>query len=197
MQLLIKNIGICLLLMMGINTGAQAQGVERYKDHHIKGRALLESGDIDGAIEQFSIAIEIMPYYSGLYQDRGNARMLKGDYELAIDDFNSSLDKNPYKTNVYQLRGIAFYNLHAYERARIDFLKVLKDQPYNKYAQDYLNDIDIKLNRRQQQNAEATAVEVRERYYEAQRRKQERDKVIWGVVVPMAVWTAIAWSWYQ
>jgi tetratricopeptide (TPR) repeat protein len=123
--------------------------------------------------------------------------MLKGDYELAIEDFNRSLEKNPYKTNVYQLRGIAYFNTGQLERARLDFLKVLKDQPYNKYAQDYLSQVEEVLNQERNASNEQQMAEARKIAMARQKRAEEREKMIWGVVVPMAVWTAIAWSWYQ
>ena len=60
------------------------QGVEKY-----------EAGNSQGAIADFTKAIEINPQDAGAYSNRGSAKDDLGDYQGAIVDYDKALEINP------------------------------------------------------------------------------------------------------
>ncbi|MDP7035318.1 MAG: tetratricopeptide repeat protein, partial [Planctomycetota bacterium] len=72
-----------------------------------RGHARKAKGDIDGAIEDYSKAIEIDPKFAGAYSNRGGARQAKGDPDGAIEDYNKAIEIDPKNPNAYHNRGNA------------------------------------------------------------------------------------------
>ena len=66
------------------------QGVEKY-----------EAGNYQGAIVDYTKAIEINPQYAGVYSNRGVANLILEDYQGAIDDYTKPLTINPANINFY------------------------------------------------------------------------------------------------
>ncbi|MDP7647000.1 MAG: tetratricopeptide repeat protein, partial [Candidatus Woesearchaeota archaeon] len=66
-----------------------------------------ESGDSQGAIADFTKAIEINPQYAIAYSNRGNAKYDLGNYQGAIADYNKAIEINPQDARAYYNRGIA------------------------------------------------------------------------------------------
>ena len=94
------------------------QGVENYK-----------SGDYQGAIKDFSKAIEIYPQNFNAYYNRGLMKLILKDYLGAISDFSKVIDNNDGDEYTYYNRGISFKSLKDYAAAIKDFSKVIEINP--------------------------------------------------------------------
>src|SRR5436309_2322030 len=62
-------------------------------------------GDIDGAIADFTRAIELYPKYGTAYNNRGLAKKNMGDLDGAIADCTRVIELNPKNANAYNNRG--------------------------------------------------------------------------------------------
>src|SRR5882724_3529440 len=64
-------------------------------------------GDIDGAIADFTHAIELYPKYGTAYNNRGLAKKNKGDLDGAIADGTRAIELDPKDAGAHSNRGIA------------------------------------------------------------------------------------------
>ena len=65
-----------------------------------------EQGDYQGAIADYSKAIEINPEYAYAFLNRGNSKNKLGDHQGAIADYTKAIEINPNYAYVYFNRGI-------------------------------------------------------------------------------------------
>ena len=66
-----------------------------------------KSGNLKGAIADWTKAIEIYPKYALAYYNRGLARRKLGDLKGAIADYTKAIELNPKFYQAYTNRGIA------------------------------------------------------------------------------------------
>ncbi len=78
------------------------------------------SGDFQGAIEDFTKAIMLSPGYAVAYDNRGIAYSAMGDLENAIKDFHKAMELNPNLAQAYFNRGNAY-------SAKGDLAETIKD----------------------------------------------------------------------
>jgi tetratricopeptide (TPR) repeat protein len=71
---------------------------------HETGSAKLKSGDLDGAIADFSEAVELNPEDRDAYLKRARAKSAKEDLNGAIADFTRVIELDPNNHNAYQER---------------------------------------------------------------------------------------------
>jgi len=64
-------------------------------------------GDLDGAIADFTKAIEVRPDYAEAYNLRGLAKQAKGNLDGAVEDFTKAIEINPDYAGAYDNRGLA------------------------------------------------------------------------------------------
>ncbi len=173
-----------------------AQNIERYKKYHDKGRLLILEGKYQEAISQLDTAINIMPYYARIFQDRGYAYMQIKKYKQAILDFDHVLKKQPYLNEVKLQRGMALYHLNYLDDAEKDLIAIRKARPdKNIEAEYYLESInkEKELMRYKEQKR------INELRYRAEahrlERARHREDVIWNTVVPLAFWTSVFLTW--
>ena len=116
-----------------------AQTPRAAQDHFNRGESLYQKGDFEGAIADFTKAIEISsrldnrdwkgdagfagarsnfdkvraldPLAAAAYANRGLARYQLRDYEGAIADYDRALAINPRLSMAYNNRGIARYTM--------------------------------------------------------------------------------------
>ena len=72
---------------------------EAVRTHLGRGRACLNKGKYDDAIEDYDKAIALAPNDAIAYYNRGVAYYEKGDKEQAIADFRKALEINPSYEN--------------------------------------------------------------------------------------------------
>ena len=66
-----------------------------------RGIAKISMKDIDGAIADYTKALEINPKYTNSYINRSNALLMKKDIRGAIKDLNQAIMIRPHYANAY------------------------------------------------------------------------------------------------
>tara|TARA_B100001063_G_C16556254_1_gene448641 strand:+ start:193 stop:615 length:423 start_codon:yes stop_codon:yes gene_type:complete len=79
------------------------------------GLELYKQGDYQGAITEYTKAIEIKPNYVMAYYNRGIAKYMLSDYRGAIADFTKSIQIHPEDATAYYRR--------AYSKSQLQDLK--------------------------------------------------------------------------
>lgn len=193
-----KNTIYFLILIASFAYQAKAQKVLEYKQHYHTGQAQIKAGQYEAAIASLDKAIERMPYYSAIYAARGRAKLQTKDYAGAVEDFTITLQKKSYDADAYLQRGIAYYHLQNYNYAEYDLKDALHYSPNNREAKQYLDKVlakqeELRQVALQQQN-EILATQNRQNQrdeWERRQRRFYRNQLIWGTIVPLAVWTGI------
>lgn len=94
-----------------ISSGAYMTGLDYEKSFCIIysycGRAKFSIGVNEGAIVDYTKAIEINPEYADAYYNRGTAKSALNDQDRAIVDFTKAIEINPEDADAYYNRGIA------------------------------------------------------------------------------------------
>ena len=113
------------------------------------GREKYEQGNYQGAIDDWSKAIEINPEFAAAYNNRGYAKYNLNDYQGAIADYDKAIENNPQDEIVYLNRGVAKYNLKDYKGAITDLDQYIEINPHhaNPYyisglARELANDLE-------------------------------------------------------
>ena len=82
-----------------------------------------DSKDYQGAIENYTKAIELNPNYSIAYVNRGDSKIKIQDYKGAIADFSKAIELNPKNSDAYYNRGVSNSKLNQKESACLDWIK--------------------------------------------------------------------------
>ena len=108
----------CMVLCLHIETPSQTQ----------KGYKWFESGiekqkqkDLNGAIVDFSKAIEMKPNFAEAYAYRAEAKRMADDYQGAIADFSKAIALKPDYSFAYYNRGLTKVVLKDYQGALADY----------------------------------------------------------------------------
>lgn len=113
------------------------------EDYFLNGIAKGKEKNHQGAINDFTKAIELKNDYYEAYNNRGNAKAELGNHKAAIDDFNKAIKiKNNY-AEAYYNRGFSKELLKDFEGAILDFNKAIELR--NNYAEAYFNRGTAKL----------------------------------------------------
>ena len=83
-----------LALLFALTLPDVAFGEQTAKDFFNRGKAEMGKGDWDGAIADFTKAIELNPKYAPSYVERGFAKEFKDDGGGAIIDFSKDVGLN-------------------------------------------------------------------------------------------------------
>jgi tetratricopeptide (TPR) repeat protein len=86
-------------------------------------------GDYDGAIADYTKAIELKPDDVWGYSGRGYAKIEKGDYDGAIADYTKIIELKPDDTIGYEKRSRAKIKKGDYDGAIADLTKVIELKP--------------------------------------------------------------------
>jgi tetratricopeptide (TPR) repeat protein len=123
-------------------------------EYVMRGTAKAQLHDNQGAIEDYTRAIELHPRLVLAYNNRGNLRQHFGDIDGAIADFSNVLKINPYSPIAYNNRAIIYTQIGQFSAAIADYQKAIELQPEfvsvynnqgNAYCQmgEYVNAIDL------------------------------------------------------
>ena len=107
-----------------------------------QGNTKLDTGDINGAISDYTKAIEINPNYSDAYVNRGVAKGNSGDNAGAISDYSKAIKIDQSYTLAYVNRGVAKNNIGDHLGAISDYSKAIEIDPM--YINAYINRGNIK-----------------------------------------------------
>jgi tetratricopeptide (TPR) repeat protein len=108
-----------------------------------RGRAKCGMNDFDGAIADFSKALEMNPKIVGAYINRGYMKFLKKDIDGAIADDTQAIELSPNDELAYLDRGRAKREKGDFDGAIADYNKAIKIKP--KYSTAYHNRGTVKL----------------------------------------------------
>jgi tetratricopeptide (TPR) repeat protein len=97
-----------------------------------------EANDLDGAIADFSAAIELNPDYPALYAHRAGAYEVKEQLDLALADLTTVIRFVPDDADAYASRGDIHVRLTEYEKAESDYRAALKLDPDHEDANEAL-----------------------------------------------------------
>jgi len=113
------------------------------------GIAKSKNGNLDGAIADYSRAIELDPKYAIAYFNRGNAKSNKGELEGAIADYSRAIDIDPKYAKAYNNRGNAKNKKGDLGGAIADYSRAIEidpksSKPYNNrgIAKQDMGDLD-------------------------------------------------------
>jgi tetratricopeptide (TPR) repeat protein len=112
--------------------------------HLTRGESRSAVQDYDGAIAEYTMAIQLKADYAEAYNDRGFAYYLKGQAEPAIADFTRAIALRPNYPKAYNSRGVVYMS-HGYGSAKAvaDFDRAIALKPDFRYA--YINRANARL----------------------------------------------------
>jgi tetratricopeptide (TPR) repeat protein len=96
-------------------------------------RAKEKAGDVDGAIADYTRAIDLDPKDGTTYGLRGLAKKAKGDCPGAIADYSRALELDPKNAAAFFNRGSARVDLRVYGEAIQDFSRAIELDPQNSH----------------------------------------------------------------
>ena len=103
-----RCIGLLFLLTCAVSAaqaqGSRAQSAASYVE---RGNGWLNKGELERAIDDYSLAIVFDGGHAGAYHNRGLARLRKDDLDGALEDFDRSLELNPRLALALFGRGLA------------------------------------------------------------------------------------------
>jgi tetratricopeptide (TPR) repeat protein len=87
---------------------AKNDGAQTAKAHEEAAAALISKSDFNGAIQEYTLAIEANPKSDLDYEGRGNAYTELKNYDSAIADFSKAIELAPSRGGPYFGRGVAY-----------------------------------------------------------------------------------------
>lgn len=121
----------CLILFMISFAGYSQTFNRNAKDLFIRGTEKVSAKNYTGAIEDFTRAIEIDPFFKQAYENRGVAKFRLYDQTGAIADFTKALEIDPQDYSTYGRRGVARFNIQDYKGTIDDITKAIEGPKYN------------------------------------------------------------------
>src|SRR5258708_464930 len=91
-----------------------------------RGTVRQDKGDIEGALEDYNIAIRLNPDFADPYNNRGNVRKSKGNVEGGLEDYNNAIRLSPNYVAGFYNRALLFRDQSQYKAAIADFQKYLE-----------------------------------------------------------------------
>lgn len=101
--------------------------------------------DYQGAITNFSVAIDVNPDWADAYYHRGVAYEILAQYQKAIADQNQALLMNPNWSDAYTHRGTAYYKMGDHSQALADYTQALEINPNSEETYNYRGNTYYKL----------------------------------------------------
>lgn len=102
-----------------------------------RGSARLVKGNLDGAVADYSKAIELNPKHTEAYYNRGRAYSVKGDFAAAIADYSKVIELDAKHAGAYYNRGSGRFVKQDLDGAMADYTKAVELDP--KHADAYHN----------------------------------------------------------
>ncbi|KAL3144958.1 hypothetical protein ABBQ32_003464 [Trebouxia sp. C0010 RCD-2024] len=109
--------------------------------HVARGTARALRRELQGAVEDFTLAVEHAPTFADGWKRRGQARSAMGQHQEALEDLQHAIDLFPdtdAKAECHTERGMVYQKLHDFARAVKDLKQAVKYQPKNLQAWNLL-----------------------------------------------------------
>jgi tetratricopeptide (TPR) repeat protein len=140
-----KAFTLPFILLLAFATTAPAQTPRTAKDFVKRAATRYLKGDLDGAIDDYSRALETEPRVADVYVKRGGARRAKGDLNGAIDDFNQAYDIDPLSVHNDRSVAEAYSNRGFIRTNKLDMPGAIYD--FNKALECYQGNPDLYFKR--------------------------------------------------
>ena len=111
---------LLLIIIVFVTSLSYCQTAEEYFE---RGNSKYDLQDYQGAIADYSKAIELNPNYSGAYNNRGVSKLNLQDYRGAIADFSKAIQLDPNFSDAYYNRGLSKLALKQKNSACLDWSK--------------------------------------------------------------------------
>jgi tetratricopeptide (TPR) repeat protein len=134
-----------ILLLAFSAAAAPAQTPRSAKDYIKRAAARYLKGDLDGAIDDYSKALDAEPRVAEVYVKRGGARRAKGDLNGAIEDFNQAYDIDPLSVHNDRSVAEAYSNRGFIRTNKLDMPGAISD--FNKALECYQGNPDLYFKR--------------------------------------------------
>ena len=108
-----------------------------FKAYNNRGKAKEDTGDKEGAINDYTKAIDCNNKFEQAYENRGNLKSAMGNKNGAIMDYDKIISLNPKNADAYYNRGLAEFALNDYNKVMEDFNKAIEIDPG--YANAFVN----------------------------------------------------------
>jgi lipoprotein NlpI len=132
--MLLHAIFVTLSLSVVLSAGiAQTSAVDYFK----RGVDEKANANFDGAIADYTRAIELDPKYAAAYSNRGNAKQAKGDLDGAIADCDRAIELDPKDAMAHKNRGVAKKEKGDLDGAIADYNRAIELDP--KYSAAYFH----------------------------------------------------------
>jgi len=118
-----KKIFILLFLLSVSILNSYSQTAEEFFK---KGKAKFELKDHQGAISDYTKAIEINPKYKMAFYNRGYTKYELKDYKGAITDFNKAIEIDPSNERAYFNRAVSKFSIGQKDSGCMDLKKALE-----------------------------------------------------------------------
>jgi tetratricopeptide (TPR) repeat protein len=99
-----------------------------------RGVAFKAKGDLDHALQDYDISIQLDPYAANHYNNRGVIYRIKGDLVRAVEEYGKAIVLKPDFIAAYYNRALAYRDMGQFNNALADFNSALGVNPYNEYA---------------------------------------------------------------
>jgi tetratricopeptide (TPR) repeat protein len=100
----------------------------RAEDYVQRGHERYEEGDVDGAVDDYTEALDIGGDDPDVYRKRGVARAAMNDVDGAIEDWTQALELDPDHVEARVDRALAYYEDQQPEKALEDFNKAVEHE---------------------------------------------------------------------
>ena len=110
----------------------------------IRGQIRKGNGDLQGALQDFTKALELKPAFAFGLVDRGDTRSKLKDYKGALTDLNLAIKLDPTMSTAYNNRGAAYIGLGDMKSAILDYNKAIQLNPL--FAEAFNNRASLKAN---------------------------------------------------
>ena len=114
---------LLLIITVFVTSLSYCQTAVEYFD---SGYSKDELQEYQGAIADFSKAIELDPNYSSAYNNRGISKYNLQDYQGAIADYSKAIELDPNDSDAYYNRGLSKLKLNQKNSACLDWSKAAK-----------------------------------------------------------------------
>jgi Tfp pilus assembly protein PilF len=105
--------------------------------YYNRGQVFMNNGLFQDAIEDYSTAIKLNPYYEDAYYNRALAFEKSGHPDRAIKDYERAISLNPSNYQAFNNRGVLYGTTGSYDRAIEFFTRALAVNP--DYTDSYFN----------------------------------------------------------
>lgn len=142
-----KKAFLFLLVSIFLTSGSSIASEGEAQRHHDNAVKLYSLGNINGAIVEFTKAIELNPKFDRAYTNRGIMWQELGESDKAIMDYDKAVEINPKQFAAYNSRGNAWRFKGDFERAIADLSTAIELNPpgaipFNNRGAAYMNKED-------------------------------------------------------